>query len=270
MNNIHTIKKFNKAGLEQFKKIIERRQKGERVDVGIPLLTSPETVIELDPEIKIDYSHDFEDRLDCAEYIWPLLKGKWQDEWEHDVGLWSWFAALYFEQFCESIGKKTRKQEHYILSIGAWEVGSRNSLIYRHCVWGPVFVLRNPKLRHVTEFIVLGTAGRRRGMHQMGDAIEQTISTPKIIRSKTAMQTIEELYVDKKTRLGKKGFASAPPKKGTKKKSIAGSGGIRRLHLSLPRLKLTYNTEQLTSDEVIDLCGPEFSESKWNDSHAES
>ena len=154
MNNIHTIKKFNNAGLEQFREIIERRQKGESVEVEIPLLTSPETVIELDPEIKIDYNKAFGDRLECAEYIWSLLESKWEDEWGHDVGLWSWFAALYFEQFCSGIGKKTSKQEHYILSTGAWEVGSKNSLIYRHCAWGPVFVLRNPNLRHLKEFIV--------------------------------------------------------------------------------------------------------------------
>ena len=36
--------------------------------------------------------------MDCAQYIWDLLEEKWDNEWEHDVGLWTWFAALYFEQ----------------------------------------------------------------------------------------------------------------------------------------------------------------------------
>tara|TARA_Y100000588_G_scaffold394294_1_gene513997 strand:- start:2216 stop:3034 length:819 start_codon:yes stop_codon:yes gene_type:complete len=268
MKTIQPIRRFNKIGLDQFKVIIERRRRGENVDVDNTLLLSQQTTTQVDPTIDIDYSRTFGDRLECAEYIWKLLEEKWENEWEHDVGLWTWFAALYFEQFSPT-PKKTNRQEHYILSIGEWGAGSIKPLAYRHCVWGPVLTLRNPKLKHLSEFIILGTKGKGRGMHEMGDAVEQTLSTGKIIRSTTALKTIEELYVDKKNRTAKKGFASAPKLKKLKGGgySKVGAGGIRRLHLVFSRLKLTYNVELLDSDEVLDLCGPEFSASKWNVGH---
>lgn len=263
MDRYIKIRKFTDLGLDNFQDIIvDRRNKGTRT-IEYRDLVEDKSSADLDEALEIEPSRQFKDRLELAEYIYSILGEERFQKWKFDIHLWSWLAALYFEQFTKD---GTSKLEHYILSTGGgmWEQGQKNSLIYRHCVWGPVFVLSHPNLNSFKEFIILGVKGPGKGIATMGESIEQILSKPKTIRSRAIINTIVKLYMDKNTKLAKTGFASEPKKCGKDRKSSVGVGGIRRLNLVIPRLRLTYEIDQLTTEQIISLCGIEFSTSKWN------
>ena len=72
--------------------------------------------------------------------------------------------------------------------------------------------------------------------------LNQTLSYPCAMRSKAAKETIKKLYMTKDG-LAKTAFASKPEEKILKDGtySTKNAGGIRRFHVTHPRIKITHN-----------------------------
>ena len=91
-----------------------------------------------------------------------------------------------------------------------------------------------------------------------GDASEQLLSENWLKSNERMRSLLFDIYRDKTGYIRKGALDHKLPRskaKGSKK----GYGGIRRLTDDVvPRIKLTFDIDPMTTDEIIELCGPEF------------
>lgn len=205
----------------------------------------------IDASIQLSDGEKFADRYQFAVYVNRKIGSKWNDTFLNDVGLWSWLAVLYWDQFT---AKGVSRQEHYIPMIGNYHGRlARERIDYRQCTRTPLMLVR--RFGKKAEFFMGG-----KSMAVMGDIIEQTLSRQDIFGNSRFIETIISHFSDSNGH-PVAGATSIPAKKKLKtgKWSQAGRGGIRRLvHAYLPRMKLTYNVYALDPNEIIKLAGSEF------------
>jgi hypothetical protein len=206
-------------------------------------------------EVLISDTEVFAGRYEFGVYINTVIGNYWADPLLENPGLWTWLAVVYWDQFTKG---GVNRQEHYIPMIPPYHGRLGHDRIdYRQCARTPVQLVR--RFGEDARFFLSG-----RPINEMGDIVEQTISRQDIFGNERFIRTIISHFRTQEG-LPKKGAASEPKRKKLKngKWSTAGRGGIRRLVTAfLPRIKLTYNVYELTSDEIIDLAGNEFSQTK--------
>lgn len=209
-------------------------------------LTETETfeTVQIDPDRKFDSRYEFGVYLAacfCQENADDILSA------END-GLWAWLTVIYFAQLAE---KGVRRSEHYMVT----RQGVTGSLAYRHAARTPYEL-----------FFIHGEGARiclSAPMHTFGDMAEQLTSRQTISRHRGFFQAAFRLYVqDGKLKRGASTKAK-PPKLRTPKDQ-GGRGGMRRLAVALQRLNLTFDTEPMLADNMIELLPREFA--KWKGS----
>lgn len=98
-------------------------------------------------------------------------------------------------------------------------------------------------------------------MHTYGDMTEQLASRQTIAHNRGFFQTAFDMYMnDGKLRRG----AASKPKKAKDRKAgdRTGLASVRRLAITLQRLDLTYDTEEMPSSLMQSVLPKEFA--KWN------
>jgi hypothetical protein len=241
MNNI---RRLNATGLEHFSTHLAD---GASEPAPQEWLTNDQYSEEIPEKWEIDLSKSFADRFEFAQYAWNIIKADWRPEYEHDVGLWTWLALAYFEQF-RAKGKLSH-EEHYIYD-------SHRHAYYRHCAAMPIKLVRD-----------FGADARiflSKEMSTMGDMLEQCMSRQYLVRSKTFRLVVRKLYFDETQQQLKSGASSNPAKRklANGKWSKAGAGSVRRLALEIKRLELAFNLQAMQPDEVIALLGTEYGKFK--------
>ena len=209
--------------------------------------------------VEIDLEEKFPSRFEFAEYICGRFGTAWKEELLGDPGLWAWLAVAYWDQFTAA---GVNRQDHYIPMMGhyAGRLGHQR-IDYRSCTRSPVLLYH--RFGDQAKFFLKGSAKVPSSMATMGDLIEQLLGKQDVFGNDRIMETIMSHYSDADGRM-QTGATGYTKKKGKKLKSgkwsKTGYGKVRRLVEGvLPRLKLTYNVNELLAAEVITLAGPEFS-----------
>lgn len=254
---ITNIYRFNEAGLKEFSKFIHDTRKIEAaggMKLKFPSIATDASLIELvSSTSSIDSDKLFSNRYEMAEYLISAWKDFSDDQYD-DAGVWAWFAALYFNQL-RANKRRTQRQEHFIPDRYAPASLSTN-LDYRHSVSLPFFLKSNYE-DDFCKFILTG-----RPLYELGDPCENCCGNKKLMSSKTMRNLMCELYLDK-TKMSVKSGAFTKPSKNNRK-STAGRGGAQRLiPIIIPRLKKSYDVEDMPVDEIILASGTEILNSKW-------
>jgi hypothetical protein len=256
------LKRFNNEGMKQFSEFINETRAKEKNKTGA--LPYPNLHLEhnlLDNDFssveEIDSSIEFKNRLEMGEYLinqCPSIKEKMDDYY-----IWSWIAALYFNQLRGRKGKRveTQRNEQFIPDSYVRRTPRKN-LDYRHSVRSPCWhILNFKKEEDLLKFLFTG-----RPNYAAGDPIENIGSRLMILRSKNIRNTIFKLYKDKDTKEVKRGaFSEMDPKN---RKSVSGKGGARRfLTPLLPRIKKSFDVEIMNPEQIVNVSSPEIHNSKW-------
>jgi hypothetical protein len=199
-------------------------------------------------DFEIDPLREFETRLVFGKYLNERFSSADFNEMISPTsdGLWSWLALVYFRQLAKS---KIRRGEHYVVV----RKGSAGSLAYRHAVRTPYELVH---IHGESALICLKSP-----MSTMGDMTEQLASRQTIAHNRGFFQAAYELYVkDGKLKRG----ASSKPKKPKDRKvgDRTGFGSARRLAIALQRLDLTYDTERMSANQMMEVLPKEFA--KWD------
>ena len=238
-----SLRKFTGLGIEQFLAWVQDSARPALT----PSLTEGELTTETFHDLEIDPSLKFATRLELGKYLVELLAGIDFNELmsQNNDGLWDWIAALYFGQLSE---KGVRRSEHYVVT----RKGSAGSLAYRHSVRTSYELV---KIHGENAAICLN-----RPIHTYGDLTEQLASRQTIAHNKGFFQTACDLYI--KGGSIRRGAASKPKKpKDRTPGDRTGFGSIRRLADALQRLDLTYDTDVMSSKQMVNILPKEFA--KW-------
>ena len=101
-------------------------------------------------------------------------------------------------------------------------------------------------------------------MSQMGDVIEQCLSRPRMMNNKSLMKVVFKLYFDPDIQSAKSGITTSPPSlKDYRKGDERGKAGLRRLIDVIDRVRLTYDVDNMEPDEILQICGEEFFNSRY-------
>lgn len=210
-----------------------------------PELLEDDSMAEPFGDYSIDPTRNFESRFEFGVYLNAQLsaadfRGLMSPDSD---GLWAWLAVVYFPQLT-AIG--IRRAEHYLVM----RKGSAGSLAYRNAVR--------------TSYELVRIHGRyaqiclRSPMHTFGELTEQLASRQAIAHNKGFFKTASELYLRDDGRL-KRGASSKPKKpKDRKPGDSTGLGSVRRLAIALQRLDLTYDTEEMPSEQMTAVLPREF------------
>ena len=249
------IYRFNDNGLKAFNSFIEQTRDFEsrgNPKMPLPPLVTDSSLTEVvSKKSSIDSSKKFSNRYEMAEY----LTSEWKDfsnvQYE-DIGAWSWLAALYFDQLR---GPKTQRSEQFIPDIYNPKTPGQD-LTYRHSVYFP-FYLKKEYEDPFCKLILM-----RKTAEFAGDPLEQCCSRGSVLSSATIRKLVCQLYQDKSTGRTKPGSFDPPSDSRVKKK--VGYGGARRLiPVIIPRLKKSFDVQNMSVKDIISVGGKEITTSKW-------
>lgn len=250
---------LNEAGLNAFQAFIHETRIAEKQ--GHAQLNPPSDLLrrsDVTKEVGIDQTVEtdqiFDTRFDLATYLNTTLDPGFHDRLYLEPGLWAWLALAYFRQL-RATKTITQRAEQFIPDEWAKQTPGQD-LGYRHSVRTPVQLLR----QYGPDFAKFFLTGRP--VNEMGDIVEQVVSRPKLLRSEKLRGTMRKLYQAKGGGF-KRGAASAPAKT---RNSEAGRGGLRRFaNVYVPRVKLGYDIDEMEVDDIVEVCGPEISRSRFAD-----
>jgi len=252
------LRSLNNTGVSKFSDYISEAKEAEKLGTKPPalpilILTNPDY---LDPIIynkDIDDSIIFTSRYDLGEYLRSELGDDFLKNHYSSFGIWSWLALLWFKQI-QPPSKDTNRHEHFIpyewyKNPSDYFKGSRK-LGYRHAVRGPYEAV-----------CMLGDDAKfflSKNIANLGDATEQLLSTRKIISSTKLRELLIIKYSDSKGNMVRNALDFAPPV-GRPNPKRKGYGKIRRLVRDvLPRVKVTYDIDDMKIGSIVVACGDEF------------
>lgn len=223
-------------------------QSGETGDPPVYLLNDP-NYTEPVPGLQVDETRVFGNQFEFGQYLNSVFQ--YEDfsrlTAEESDGIWNWLSIVYFRQLAPSGRKKYWR--YFVTRRGA--VGS---LSYRQI----------PRTAY-EQFHVHGENSRiclASRMHLWPDIAEQLTSRQGLAYNKGFFEAASSLFLNK----GKlrRGAASKPKKKSLRKAGDrTGHGSVRRLATALERLDLTYDTESMSSADLISVLPREFN--KWTE-----
>ena len=227
------VRKLNEHGLNEFTNFVNNLRKGNEQNTPSYLLDSEESseAIELVLDV-ID--QPFESRYEMGVYLVELFENHKLQLYMGDIGFWSWFALLWFEQLCsERKGKRNPSKDYnYVLSKK-----------YNHRPRHAIYMTWQLVNRYGEDAIFLLS----KEMSTRGEITEQMMARQEILSAEGVMKLANSLYFDPVTGIFKKGAAAR-----------AGAGCVTRYIHWLDQLKLTYDLFLLSKDELEELLPAEF------------
>ena len=195
-------------------------------------------------QFQLDESRQFESRYKFGEYLNVIFGNiKFNQLMSKDYdGLWAWISLLYFDQLT---AKGIRRKEHYVVV----RKGSAGSLAYR-----------NAPRTSFELFYIHGENARiclSAQMATFGDLTEQLASRQSISHNVGFFKIAVELYI-KNGKLVAGAASKLKPIKLRAPNDKSGLGSVRRLALALQRLDLTFDTEEMTSEDMKKVLPKEF------------
>ena len=233
------LSRFTPAGLDEFLKWIRAGANGP---IPSELLDQAEFVERL-PGATVVPKQRFADRYQFGVALVDLLVDQDQQAVSFDRGLWSWLAAVYFEQLCPADGdgrRNLRKDYVYVLS--------ETRIYYRHLVRTPWFLVKTHGER--CRFLLIGRKDDPAPLSRQSYLLDQLAARQFVITSPSMVGAAARLYSDPRT---------GQPTRGAGAK---GSGSPRRLALIANQLSLTYDIHDMPVDRLMKVLPEEFG-SRW-------
>ena len=253
MSNLTNILSLNEEGLNAFRGLLSNRKKNKILSPVEEIAFDKKFTSETSFKAKIDLDKKFKDRYDIAKYLNNIMHNEFianKDQYEQDIGLWSWIALVYFDQISEVI----RANDNYILN-------THPQRWYRHCIFGPYYLFE--RYGDHSRLYISGN------ITEMGNGIEQAISRNFLMSNKVARELMTILYADPNNNgIAKKDTLSTTAKKAKQilkngKASKRGYGGIARFSSVFKQIRLTCYVHTISPSMLLEMMGDEFK--KWVD-----
>lgn len=227
-----SVRKFNHAGVEEFRIFLNTLRSFPSTPVPQDLLYAENYTQMLDWGIEVDQVV-FSSRLEAAQYFADLFKEKDGREIAPDVGLWSWLSLFYFDQVCPLIAGNKRFPGRDYRHIP--EPGYRSG--HRHLLGGAFLVHQVYKLGDQLSRLLLSTR-----LHREGHFHHELASRVNLITNKGVIEAVDMLYFSEKNKRAKRGCQS---------KVIPGN--LYRLIDVLQQFDLTYDLHSMDGKQIISL-----------------
>ncbi len=228
------VRRLNNEGVADFENFIQQLRSGIELNIPYHLLSSHEYSSDIDLDISLDEGKVFDSRYQIGEYLVTIFKS--HDIRKHigDIGFWSWFGLLWFDQLCpKKNGKRVpSKGYNYVLSY-SYNHRPRHAI---YMTWQLV-----DRYGEDARFMLCKEPSTR------GEITEQMMARQEILSSEGAMQLASELYFEKSSKNFKKGAAA--------RKS---AGCVSRYISWLQQLQLTFDIYSISREELAALLPSEF------------
>jgi hypothetical protein len=182
----------------------------------------------------------FKDRYEFGAFLVDLLGAYDPHLISYNSGLWSWLAALFFEQLAPADGdgkRSLRRPYVYVLS--------ETRLYYRHLVRSAWYLVRT----HGAEARYLLAPIRTDDpapLSRQSYLLDQLAARQFVISSPTLIAAARRLYTDPRTGRQRRGAGAK------------GKGSPRRLALIANQLALTYDIHNMSVDRFMSILPREF------------
>jgi hypothetical protein len=227
------VRRLTKSGLDDFSSFIEGLRNGNQSNTPLFLLETDEhsEAINLDLEVG---DQTFSSRYEMGVFLVSLFNGQDIQEYLGDMGFWSWFALLWFDQLCpEKNGvPKPSRAYNYILSAK-----------YNHRPRHAIYMTWQLVNRYGPDAKFLLS----KEMSTRGEITEQLMARQENLSSEGIMLLASKLYFDNETESFKKGAASR-----------TGAGCVSRYLIWLEQLKLNYDVFMMQLGDLESLLPKEF------------
>jgi hypothetical protein len=234
-------RRFNEKGLQAFEEYIvaARANHRARLEVGpIPeTLLTEQSFTELTEYELPDDTQTFPDKLSIGRLFTRVIPAARNEEARLDIGLWSWFAAKYFDQITAD-RKKIKEERAYVASISFQD-------FYRHLILGPYYLY----------FISQDDPERVRVLlydepTTMNEVMVQFGSYQTLMQNKELQALIQKLYYDTEKKRIKRGAGGKE------------AGTPRRLMDFFRQIELNYDLGSITEGKFWEILPPEFAKFK--------
>jgi hypothetical protein len=227
---------FNDRGLAEFSRWIRNGAAGV---VPASLLADNELSAPM-AQSRISEVPRFKDRYELGVFLVELLAPYDPHLISYNKGLWSWLAALFFEQLApaDAEGKRTLRRSYvYVLS--------ESRLYYRHLVRGPWYLVRThgERSRYLLEPMRTDDSAP---LSRQSYLLDQLAARQFVISSPTLIAVARRLYTDPRTGRQRRGAGGK------------GKGSPRRLALIANQLALTYDIHNMSVDQFWKILPSEF------------
>ena len=227
---------FNDQGLAEFLRWLRNGAAGK---VPSSLLADNEFSTAL-AQSQISEVPTFKDQYEFGLFIVDLLGTYDPHLISYNKGLWSWMAALFFEQLApvDAEGKRSLRRPYvYVLS--------ESRLYYRHLVRGPWYLVRThgPEARYLLAPIRTDDPAP---LSRQSYLLDQLAARQFVISSPTLIAAARRLYTDPRTGRQRRGAGAK------------GKGSPRRLALIANQLALTYDIRHMSVDQFMRILPREF------------
>lgn len=207
------------------------------------LLDDPSFSVGFTPAVQIDQSRWFDSRLEAGQYLAELLGRIERSRVDHNAGLWSWLALLYFDQLCPADHGKRQPKRSYAYILPPLGDVDHHRHYYRHRLAGPYRIVRlHPGS---ARSLLSGQVSK------FDDYNEQIASRQEFITNSGIVSALDLLYFDSEREKPKRGAAANKRKPGT----------LRRFVDVIQQLELTHDLYSMDGHEILEILPAEFE--KW-------
>jgi hypothetical protein len=233
------LSRFTTTGLDQFIRWIRAGAPGSVPEELLEDSTFVERVTGGKPVPKTL----FPDRYQFGVALVQLLADQDQQKASFDRGLWSWLAAVFFEQLCprDKDGKRNLRKD-YVYAL------SETRTYYRHLVRTPWFLVKTHGER--CRFLLIGRSDDPAPLSRQSYLLDQLAARQFVISSPSLVGAAARLYSDARTGLPTRGAGAK------------GSGSPRRLALIANQLSLTHDIHDMPVDRLLKILPEEFG-ARW-------
>jgi hypothetical protein len=235
-----SIRKFNEEGLNEFERIISELRINAVQNIPDELLFDEKYSDVVEPIINIE-KVDYKNKNELIPYLVESLNLRDNKYLYFDKGLWSWLAALFFDNICPVDGngkRKVKETAFYVLRDP-----KNYTKFYRHLLAYPSRIFA--ELDESSKIFLIGNFSKR------GEITEQFGAYQEIALNKGILDAANILYWDDEAKNLKRGAAGK------------GGGSARRLVRIIRQYQLTYDLNSMHGNEIVGLLPNEFR--KWDE-----
>lgn len=228
---------FNDEGIAEFSRWLRNGAVGP---VPAGLLTDAAFSAPMGEKSSISEIPTFEDRYQFGLFLVDLLRSYDPHQISYNAGLWSWLAALFFEQLApaDAAGKRSlRRPCVYVMS--------ESRLYYRHLVRAPWYLVRTHGAEARYSLVPIRNDDSA-PLARQSYLLDQLSARQFVISAPTLIAAARLLYTDPRTGRQKRGAGAR------------GKGSPRRLALIANQLALTYDVRNMSVDQFLKILPGEF------------
>jgi hypothetical protein len=231
------IRRLTDAGVAAYEAALDQlAQTGESsatpIDPTDPALSEPHPI-----PLQIDEQRHFENRFDCAAYLFSIFGTGQIENVEQDFLLWSWMSVVWFDQLCPANGHGRRELKQRARYVPSADYNKA----YRHLLLGPYRIYQAHAADPSMSLVAL--TGQ---IDAPGELAEQLAGRREVISTPSVLGAATLLYIDANNRTPKRGAAGA------------GRGAARRFGKTLKQYDLTWDLAGLTPQEIVNLLPAEY------------